>query len=435
MKKSKISQLLTVTTILGCSICNLHADNSPIINADNSVTFNLHAPDADEVVLKGSIFPQKNYVESKSVTFGKEGSVKMTREGDVWTYTSPSLPSDLYSYSYIVDDDPMSDPDNKNRYRDIGDTINYFIIKGGIGDTFAQQNVPHGRVEKVWYPSKLDGMPKRRMTVYLPAAYSGSPSKRFPVLYLLHGSGGDENSWSDAGRAVQILDNMIASGKCEPMIVVMPNGNVNLAAAPGEDPDNPNVKPSANNTSSMLGKIESVFMDDVVGYVDSHYRTYNDKAHRAIAGLSLGGLHALYTSLNNPQSFDYIGLFSAQTTNALGEKSIGAMQQVGDAWRQLKKNLPFLGGRGMDKTISKYTSDELSIYDNLDVKLRYQFKNPPKLYYIAVGRDDFVKKLNDDYRKKLDAGNYKYYYNETDGGHTWTNWRHYLVDFLPRLFK
>ena len=273
------------------------------------------------------------------------------------------------------------------------------------------------------------------MTVYLPSSYTTNKNMRFPVLYLLHGSGGDENSWSDGGRAIQILDNMIAAGQCEPMIVVMPNGNVNLAAAPGEDPNNPNIEPSANNTSSMLGKIESVFMKEVVNYVDNNFRTLNDKSHRAIAGLSLGGLHTLFISLNNPQSFDYVGLFSAQTTNALNGSRISGMQKIGDKWNQLKENIPFIGGGSVDRAISKYTSDELSIYDNIDIKLKYQFKTPPKLYYIAVGRDDFVKKLNDDFRKKLRSKSYQFYYNETDGAHTWDNWRKYLVDLLPRLFK
>ena len=219
------------------------------------------------------------------------------------------------------------------------------------------------------------------------------------------------------------------------MIVVMPNGNVNLAAAPGEDPANPGVKPSANNMGSMLGKIESVFMSDVVDYIDSHFRTIADKEHRAIAGLSLGGLHTLFIALNNPDGFDYIGLFSAQTTNALNDGRISGMQKVGSAWNGLKSRLPFIGGGRVDRKISNLTSEELSVYEDMDSKLKRLYSPSPKLFYIAVGKDDFVKKLNDDLRKKLDFGNMKYTYNETDGGHTWENWRKYLVDFLPRLFN
>ena len=103
------------------------------------------------------------------------------------------------------------------------------------------------------------------------------------------------------------MDNLIAEGKIQPMLVVMPNGNAGLAAAPGSDPKNPNQKPSAMNTNSMLGQIESVFMDEIVDYVDENYRTINDKAHRAIAGLSLGGLHTLFISMNNPQNLTMWG--------------------------------------------------------------------------------------------------------------------------------
>ena len=392
-------------------------------------------PDAEDVILKGSFIPRKNFIKTEAGSFGKEGSVKMTRDGDYWTYTSAPLPSELYTYSFEIDEKRMYDPGNANRFRDVADTLSYFVIKGGVADDYVDRDVPHGTVKKVWYPSSLNGMKERRMTVYLPSSYSSNKLKRYPVLYLLHGSGGDEDAWSDGGRAVQILDNMIAEGRCKPMIVVMPNGNVDLAAAPGQDPANPNVVPKSNNTSSMLGKFEASFMDDIVTYVDRHYRTIDDKAHRAIAGLSLGGLHTLYITLNNPSKFDYIGLFSAQTTNALNDKRISGMQQIGEAWNQLKEALPFIGGGKVDKAISGMTSEDLSIYDDTDAKLNGLLKCDSRLFYIAVGRDDFVKKLNDDLRKKLNQKGARYYYNESDGGHTWDNWRKYLVDFLPRLFQ
>ncbi len=398
-----------------------------VINSDNTVTFNAIFPKASKVYIKGTFTP--------AGTFRKDSKIIMTKGGDKWTYTSEVLPSELYTYQYEVDGETLYDKQNHDHFRDIADTLSYFIVSGGIADDYIQKKVSHGQVKKVWYPSTFKEMPKRRMTVYLPPQYVQSPTKRFPVLYLLHGSGGDENSWGDAGRAIQILDNLIAEKRCEPMIVIMPNGNINLAAAPGDDPNNPNVEPSGNNTSSMFGKIESHFIKEVVDYVDNNYRTINDKAHRAIAGLSLGGLHTLFISLNNPNCFDYIGLFSAQTTNALNEKRISGVQKLGEKWEQLKNKIPFLEGSKIDDTIEKFTSDELSIYDEVDLKLKYQFKNPPKLYYIAVGRDDFVKKLNDNWRKKLSAANYSFIYNETDGAHTWENWRKYLVDFLPRLFN
>ena len=235
------------------------------------------------------------------------------------------------------------------------------------------------------------------------------------------------------------MDHLIADGTCEPMIVVMPNGNVELAAAPGDDPNNPNVEPSGNNVASMFGKFEKSFVPEIVTYVDKNFRTIADKKNRAIAGLSLGGLHTLYTSINNPNEFDYVGLFSAQTTNALGDKSVGGLKSIGESWKQLKEALPFLGGGSVDRKISNITGGKtdqnLDIYDNFDWKLKNFFKKDPELLYIAVGKDDFTKKLNDDLRKKLNKGGYTFVYNESDGGHTWSNWRKFLVDFLPRLFK
>lgn len=432
-----MNKLLTLLITIMCSTLNFTvegATKSPIINPDNSVTFTLYAPNADEVILKGTFIPSKEYLKTDVGTLSKGGKIKMKKNGDYWTYTTDILPSEFYTYYFEVDEKMVNDPNNPNKVRDIADTLDYFVIDDGIADDYIEHSVAHGTVKKVWYPSTLNGMKKRRMTIYLPKSYSSNTQKRFPVLYLLHGSGGDEDAWEGCGRAIQILDNLIAEGRCKPMIVVMPNGNAGLAAAPGSDPKNPNQKPSAMNTNSMLGQIESVFMDEIVDYVDENYRTINDKAHRAIAGLSLGGLHTLFISMNNPTKFDYIGLFSAQTTNALNDKRIGSMQKLGEAWNELKSNLPFIGGGSVDRKISSLTSEDLSIYDDVDNKLKAQFSTAPKLYYIAVGRDDFVKKLNDDLRLRLDAKGYKYHYNETDGGHTWENWRKYLVDFLPRLF-
>lgn len=422
---------------LACIVCTTflmeaeRTPKSPIVNADNSVTFNYYAPTADEVYVTGTFTPRKSLIGP----IGKEGKVEMVKDGDWWTCTTPPLASEFYTYTFDVDETKCTDPLNPNVTRDIADTLSYFIIPGGLADDYIVNKVPHGEIKKVWYPSELEGMKKRRMSIYLPPQYKKQSTQRFPVLYLLHGSGGDEDAWLDEGRAAQIMDNLIAEGRCKPMIVVMPNGNVNLAAAPGADPDNPDIQPSANNTSSMLGKIESGFMKEIVDYVDGHYRTKTDKSHRAIAGLSLGGLHTLFISLNNPDSFDYIGLFSAQTTNGLGEKGGGSMRKIGDAWNDLKQALPFIGGGKVDRAVSKYTSDELSVYSDVDNKLKKQFASSPKLYYIAVGKDDFVKKLNDDWRLKLLQNNYPFHYNETDGGHTWENWRKYLVDFLPNLFR
>ncbi len=403
MDKRKI--IITVCCLCMSYLCVMAQSgivmSQPTINEDNTVTFHITAPKADDVSVKGSFT-----INTKIDTLKKEISIPMSLNGNEWSYTTEPLKSNLYSYSFIVDDKEFVNLDSKDVYRDIDNFYSFFIIRGGIGDYYLDRNVAHGTVAKVWYPSAMKRWTKRRMTVYTPPAYDKDSERHYPVLYLLHGSGGDENSWVEIGRACQILDNLIAEGRIEPMIVVMPNGNVELDAAPGEG-ENPYVKPSGDNEKSMLGGIESVFIHDIVDYIDLHYRTINSKNGRAIAGLSMGGLHTLYIALNNPDKINYIGLFSALPTNIFLDKGNDTINDYGD----------------------------LSIYQDTDEKIDELFNNNPSLFYIALGEDDFLKKLNDDFRVKLDSKGYEYYYNETDGEHTWDNWRKYLIDFLPRLFR
>lgn len=345
-----------------------------VLNADMSVTLKLHAPNSKDVYVKGSFLDRQFKVKTKAGSFGKAQKAKMKKYDGEWIYTTKPLKSEFYTYCFVVDGQEQLDPSNPYTIRDVNDYFNYFIVGGGIADNYLIQNVPHGHVEKVWYPSTLKGMSKRRMTVYTPSEYKTNTTKTFPVLYLLHGSGGDENAWEEAGRAIQIL-----------------------------------------------------------------YRVKKNKANRAIAGLSLGGLHTIFISANNPEMFDYVGLFSAQTTNALNDNRITTLGGLATGVQSLASKIPFLNGTKFAEKVSvfarKFNDGRLEIYSKLDNKLKNQFANPPKLYYIAVGEDDFVKKLNDDFRAKLNAGNYKYIYNETDGGHSWENWRKCLIDFLPRLFK
>ena len=410
-----------------------------VFNADSSVTLRLHAPNSEDVYVKGSFLDRPFKIRTKAGSFGKAQKTKMKKYDGEWIYTTKPLKSEFYTYCFVIDEQEQLDPNNPYTIRVVNDYYNYFIVGGGIADNYSIQNVPHGRVEKVWYPSTLKGMPKRRMTVYTPSEYKTNPTKTFPVLYLLHGSGGDENAWEEAGRAIQILDNLISQGKAEPMIVVMPNGIVKFAAAPGYDPQNPKAKATAMNPESMLGIYESTFVPEIVSYMEANYRVKKNKANRAIAGLSLGGLHTIFISANNPDMFDYVGLFSAQTTNALNDNRINTLGGLATEVESFASKIPFLNGTKFAEKVSgfaaKFNDGRLEIYSKLDDKLKNQFANPPKLYYIAVGEDDFVKKLNDDFRAKLNAGGYKYTYNETDGGHSWENWRKYLVDFLPRIFK
>lgn len=358
---------------------------SPEINADNSVTFRFQAPDAKEVKISGDWMPAQGWTP---------GSEKMTKdEKGLWSCTTAVLPSDLYGYSFTVDGLKCTDPNNVYMIRDVASVTNVFIIGGGKADLYKVNNVPHGSVTRRWYNSPDLDM-TRRITVYTPAGYEKG-TESYPVLYLLHGMGGDEEAWIALGKTSQILDNLIAQGKAKPMIVVMPNGNVVQEAAPGESSLGFN-KPTMQLPNTMDGKYEETFQD-VIKFVEGNYRVIAKKSGRAIAGLSMGGYHSLHISRYYPDTFDYIGLFSAAITP--------------------------------DEKVSS------KVYDNFDATLKQQMTNGYKLYWIGIGKTDFLYKYNEEYRKKLDAMKMPYEYRESEGGHTWTNWRVYLSEFIPKLFK
>lgn len=440
MNKTKTMLML----VLAATVATAKAQDSdtrlmpPQIDANGTVTFTIEAPDAKEVKIEGSFLPKVRQLKTKIGVFGKDQKPDMQKKGKKWTYNAGKLSSELYTYNFIVDGMRMLDPANTNILRDVSEYSNYFIVPGGLADNYMVRDVPHGTLSKVWYPSSWEGMSRRRMTVYTPPAYEENASVFYPVLYLLHGSGGDENAWTEAGRAAQILDNMIAEGRIKPMIVVMPNGLTDWQAAPGEGEEY-NREPSAMNVSSMMGQYENTFRNDIVAFIDSRYRTIRNKDGRAIAGLSLGGLHSIFISANNPGLFSYVGLFSAQTTNAMTNARLKRWGNVVDGVQKVVEKIPrFLNttlGEKFDNLSDRFANGDMQVYGNIDEKLKVQFSSGLKLYYIAVGEDDFVMKLNDDFRKKLDEGKYPYVYNQTDGAHSWENWRKYLVDFLPRLFK
>ncbi|MBR5499542.1 MAG: esterase, partial [Bacteroidales bacterium] len=220
------------------------------------------------------------------------------------------LEGELYSYTLYVDGQKTMDPSNIYQNRDIATWTNVFTMsteKGDKGWYYEVQNVPHGNVSKVWYESPTLGM-QRRMTVYTPAGYEKNTKTKYPVLYLLHGSGGDEDAWSDLGRAVQILDNLIAEGKAQPMILVMPNGVYFNQAAPGVAVNmfQPTI---ANSRSQSTAEVEESF-PDIIKYIEANYRVKKDKNSRAVAGLSMGGRQSAALSRKYPSMFGYVGMFS-----------------------------------------------------------------------------------------------------------------------------
>lgn len=355
---------------------------SPEIHENKTVTFRIKAPKAVKVQVLGDFL-------SKGVA-----DLVENKEG-VWEYTTPEpLAPELYSYAFVVDGLKINDPSNVYMIRDVATVNNIFIVGGERADLYKVNKVPHGSVAKVWYHSPSLGI-DRRMTVYTPAGYETS-GKRYPVFYLLHGMGGDENAWSELGRAAQILDNLIAQGKAEPMIVVMTNGNAALEAAPGESSLGWEKQPTFQLPKTMEGSFETHF-PEVVKFMDKNYRTKANKKSRAIAGLSMGGFHSLHISKQYPDMFDYVGLFSAAIMPGKNATS--------------------------------------PIYNDMEGKLKLQFAKKPALYWIAIGKTDFLYKANKEYRKLLDEKGYPYEYFENEDGHIWRNWRIYLTEFTPKLFK
>ena len=354
---------------------------SPVVNADGTVTFNFYDPSAQRVIVSGDF----NEIGNQRLNMTKQ-------ENGVWTATTSALNPELYSYSISVDGQRFIDPANSYVNRDISTLSNIFIVSKSNDDKghlYSVNNVPHGTLSRVWYDSPTLGQ-QRRMTVYLPAAYDGK--KAFPVMYLLHGHGGDETAWGDLGHASQIMDNLIAEGKCVPMIVVMPNGNPTCNAAPGwwhegmYTPDG-----NAFNQRGAKATMEESFMD-IVNFVDSHYKTIKKRSGRAVTGLSMGGGHTFGISRLYPEMFDYYGLQSA-----------AARMQQNDA--------------------------------KFDEQMARLFASKPKLYWIAIGKEDFLMQMNTQLRTYLDAHNYTYEYYENDGGHIWRNWRIYLTLFAQKIFK
>lgn len=355
---------------------------SPVVNEDGSVTFKLNAPGARTVSLNGDWEPRTSEMKK-----GSDGT---------WTFTTEKLPSDLYMYTYSVDGVRILDPSNAFSYRDVGNLFSLFIVNKGNGDYYSVKDVAHGNVIRTWYPSEQFKR-NRRLTVYTPPGYDNSQMK-YPVLYLLHGSGGDEEAWITLGRVQHIMDNLIAEKKVKPMIVVMPNGNPGKQAAPGETSENYNYRPVMSQylPDFRQGTYEMAF-DEIVKFIDSRFRTKAEKSQRAIAGLSMGGYHSILISANHPDLFDYVGPFSP-----------GVPQ--------------------------RNAAPEFAAYQKLDEKFTAQKNKGYKLYWLAIGNTDFLYENVTNFRKWLDDLKFPYTYIETDRGHIWSNWRKYMLQFTPQLF-
>ena len=391
MKMRKIIRLLILIALIPVNLSAQQAlfggtdITSPEVNSDNTVTFRFAAPNASEVKISGDWLPAQGW---------NPGTAAMTKgEKGIWSYTTDKLSSELYGYFFIVDGIRCYDPNNVYMIRDVATLTNVFIVGGGQADLYKVNKVPHGTVSRRWYDSPGNKL-TRRITVYTPPGYEAG-KESYPVLYLLHGMGGDEEAWIALGRTAQILDNLIAAGKAVPMIVVMPNGNVVQEAAPGESSIG-FYKPAFQLPNTMDGRMEETF-PDIIKFTEDNYRTIKNKSGRAIAGLSMGGFHSLHISRYYPGTFNYIGLFSPAI-------------------------MP-------DKDVKS------PVYADIDKTLLRQKAEGFKLYWIGIGKTDFLYGQVKEYRDRLNGLDIPFVYRESEGGHIWMNWRVYLSEFAPLLFK
>ena len=364
---------------------------SPEINADNTVTFRYYNPKAVTVQISGDFLPTQpiKYVrDGKEMVYEAPGRADLKEMNGLWTFTSAPLEGELYSYTLYVDGQKMMDPSNIYQNRDIATWTNIFTLSAEEGDKgwyYQVNDTPHGNVSKVWYDSPTLGM-QRRLTVYTPAGYEKNTKTKYPVLYLLHGSGGDEDAWADLGRATQILDNLIAEGKAEPMILVMPNGVYFNQAAPGAAVNM--FQPTMTNSRSQSTvEIEESF-PDIIKYIESNYRVKKDKNSRAVAGLSMGGRQSAALSRKYPTTFGYVGMFSGVVPPEEDDKALEAV-----------------------------------------------FAAKPKLYWIACGKTDGVMVNSLLLKEYCESKGYPVSFYESEGGHIWRNWREYLTIFAPKIFK
>jgi enterochelin esterase family protein len=379
---------------------------SPEVLPDGRVTFRLLAPKATEVRLNGE------WPDGRNVAMTKDDS-------GVWSATAGPLKAEMWMYSYTVDGARTIDPRNVNTARDGTNYLSTFFVNGPGAAPYQINEIPHGSLNIDWYPSPSLKQ-TRRVFVYTPAGYS-SGTQRYPVLYLLHGGGGDEEAWTSMGRTPQILDYLIAQGKAKPMIVVMTNGNAGQAAAPNLVA--PVQRPAGSGSSptgaeAVHASPESL-VADVIPYIDKTYRTLVDRQNRAVAGLSMGGMHTASAALTHPDTFAWVGCFSGAYPVWPGARKIVEMGTVA----------PTRSGPGRNERLNMDAVDKL--FPTVNGK-----SAAFRLFYVSAGLDDFVLESGRDFLDWLKSRDIRYVNVETPGyAHVWAYWRVALLDLVPRLFQ
>lgn len=348
---------------------------SPVIEKD-SITFKVYAPEAKQVFIVGS---WTNFYSEQLMDKGADG---------IWTYKLAMLPPDIYQYVYDIDGMVVLDPGNYSQTRDMYNYRSNLIIRGPEDDPyFSQSSTRHGTLEKVWYESEsFKG--QRRMSVYLPYGYNKARKHAYPVLYLIHGGGGDEEAWPSLGRICEIMDYMIEKGLCKPMVVVMPNLNsYEYAACETALPD----KYIFNLRDPEFAKGDKFANDlrhSIIPFIESNYKVKAGKNSRAVAGLSMGGFMTTKLAYESPELFAHWGVFSA-------------------------------GGMGVS------VRDAVKSVKNAGYKSFMVFCGPNDIAY--RGALEMVEAL------KAEEMEFEFL-NNVESGHTWQTWRVSIQHYAPTLF-
>jgi len=374
---------------------NVRGAQSPRIYADGRVIFTLKAPEAKSVQVAGGD------------GLGK-GPFPMTKNDDgVWSVTTPPAVPGFHYYWFVLDGVAVNDPGSETYFGYGKETSGIEGPESGV-NFYDAKDVPHGEVRTKWYFSKTTGE-WRRALVYTPPGYDEAPTTRYPVLVLQHGAGENETGWTKQGRANFILDNLIAEGRAKPMIVVMDCGYATklgtppVAAGPGAPP---------RNFQLAFSAFEDVVMDDLIPVIDASYRTIPDKQHRALAGLSMGGMQTLFITLHHLDKFDYIGSFSGPIIAGInaGRQPAGAVQPP-----QFDTKTAYEGAFADPSAFNKQV----------------------KLLWLGAGTEE--KQIHDGIKGAADAlkasGVDLFFFESPGTAHEWQTWHRDLRDFAPRLFR
>lgn len=320
--------------------------------------------------------------EAKSVQLQLGGNHDMKKdEKGIWWITTDSLVVGFHYYAIAIDGVPVMDRGSEAFFGSNWESSGIEIPEGQEGDYYRfNKNIPHGQIRSIEHWSDINGL-ERHINVYVPADYEKNRKERYPVLYLVHGWGEDENGWSIQGHMANIMDGLIASGKAVPMIVVMPSGDIK----------------TNSDIRTASGNISDIFVKDLIPFIDNIFRTYTDSEHRAMAGLSRGGAQTCNTVFSNMDKFAWMGAFSG-----------------------------FFGFRGNTTVETAY---------NGVFKDAAAFNNQIKLLYISIGTEERMG-AKEAFETLKNHGIKNIVYFESPGtAHEWLTWRRSLNDFVPRLFK